>query len=259
VTRERQRTVTISQPYYLAVFETTQKQLEYALGSRQAVLQYTYFTNDTCSAMRPVDYVTYRDLRGASKGSAAETTDEVDADSIIGKFRTLTNGKVRFDLPTELEWEFAYRCGTASAIYYNSENPTQSYRYRQIAGVIGVYGRNSTDRNVGLASGTDSVGTKRANYWEFYDLQGNVREICRDWWLLPVTDKHLTETDPSPLKSESYCQCYKSLRGILDFRTSGDDTIAANMRSATRSGLSETAHDPGIGFRMCAPLAVDSE
>ena len=69
-----------------------------------------------------------------------------------------------FRLPTEAEWEYAARAGTAFR-YAGSDD----------LDAVGWHGPNSDDQ-------THPVGGKAANGWGLYDLSGNVSEWCWDWF-----------------------------------------------------------------------------
>ena len=56
--------------------------------------------------MRPVEMVSYADIRGSKNGLNWPKEDCVDKDSYLGKMRQ--RFALAFDLPTEVQWEFKW-------------------------------------------------------------------------------------------------------------------------------------------------------
>ena len=106
-----------------------------------------------------------------------------------------------FRLPTEAEWEFAYRAMTTTA-FYNGGIANCSGTDAN-ASKIGWYCANSAvtyagcDDGSGLSCGSKCmgphpVGQKKPNAWGLYDMAGNVWEWCHDTGIsrntAPLTD-----------------------------------------------------------------------
>jgi formylglycine-generating enzyme required for sulfatase activity len=90
-----------------------------------------------------------------------------------------------YRLPTEAEWEYAYRAGTTSA-FYSGDITFPDYEPLDLnLNEIGWYGGNSV---VGGSFRAQLVGGKGPNAWGLYDMAGNHFEWCWDWWdLYPGT------------------------------------------------------------------------
>ena len=72
-----------------------------------------------------------------------------------------------YRLPSEAEWEYACRAGTASLWSFGED--------ARVAGQYACLGQR--------ARGTpDPVGQKKPNPWLLYDMHGNVWEWCADWF-----------------------------------------------------------------------------
>lgn len=88
-----------------------------------------------------------------------------DCHDFVRKLNSLT-GK-SFRLPTEAEWEFAARGGNKSkGFQYSGSNKINE---------VAWYNENS-------GSKTHPVASKAPNELGIYDMSGNVREWCQDWY-----------------------------------------------------------------------------
>ena len=151
-------TVTLTKPFYMAVFEVTQKQWELVMGSNPCSS-----TTNGRGDNYPVHYVSYDMIRGSSNGTKWPLSSSVDLDSFIGKLRARTGHN--FDLPTEAQWEYACRAKTRTTYYWgNSMNDNYAW-YKNNASCV-----------------SHVVGTRMPNDWGLYDMSGNVTEWCLDWY-----------------------------------------------------------------------------
>lgn len=138
--------VTLTSAFYLGRYEVTQAQWVSRMGSNPSQFQGSSYPN---AANRPVDSVTWNAVTGF-----------------------LSSAGVR--LPTEAEWEFAYRAGTTSAFHGHPDNPGGT-NDSALADIIGWSSSNGMNQ-------TRPVGQLAQNGFGLYDMAGNVWEWVNDWY-----------------------------------------------------------------------------
>lgn len=215
-TREDLR-VTLTRLFYMGVFEVTQKQWELVMGMWPG-------SSPSCGygGSYPVYGVSYNDIRGSSSGARWPASSAVDASSFLGRLRAKTG--LNFDLPTEAQWEYACRAGTATTYYWGDS----------MDGAYAWY-RDNSDRT------THPVGTKKPNAWGLYDMSGNVEEWCRDWFGTLAYG-----VDPKGSASGSY----RVLRG------GGWSDYSFSCTSSYRNyGIGPSDRYYGTGFRLVKVLS----
>jgi formylglycine-generating enzyme required for sulfatase activity len=149
---EWQRPVTFGEPFWIAQTETTQAAYERLLGVNPS---------PTKGAGLPVTCVTY---------------DEAAA------FVEALNGRsqeYRFALPSEEQWEYAHRAGSASAFApagVPDEFPQALRRHQE--GDPDVLLRLVRRTSWFNESGPQPVGKLKPNAWGLHDMAGNVAEWC---------------------------------------------------------------------------------
>ena len=184
-TREYYHRVTLTENYYIGVYEVTQaqyvKMCNTSAGSAWSLpinkASGDSFAKYEDSAFRPVGKMTMVLLRGMSDDgteySWPQTGHEVSSSSLIGQFRAKTGNIADFDLPTEAQWEYACRAGTKTQFYSGSATAAN---YKK----IGWYSANSKEGTTDGEKQTHPVGMKTPNAWGLYDMAGNVQERCLD-------------------------------------------------------------------------------
>jgi formylglycine-generating enzyme required for sulfatase activity len=137
--------VTVSS-FHMSKYEVTQAQWRAVMGNDPSELN-----NKGCDQC-PVERVSWEDVQ---------------------KFITKLNTQTRKDyrLPTEAEWEYAARGG-------------QPYTYAgsDDIGSVAWYDGNYKSSKHGSQGTTHPVGRLKANGYGLYDMSGNVREWCSDWY-----------------------------------------------------------------------------
>lgn len=144
----RSRTVAVTRPFYIGVFEVTQRQYKLVTGENPS-----QWVDD----LQPVNMVRWTDICGVDGDSEC---------SFLGRLRRMV-GNERMDLPTEAQWELSCR----SPAGYARETGDVAKYGSCWENSSGLFGSNNVPRHVGafIPNGNG-----------VYDMQGNVWEWCRD-------------------------------------------------------------------------------
>ena len=164
--------MTLTKGYWMGKYEVTQAQYEAIIGTNPSNFK---------GANLPVEMVSWDD---AMEFCAVLT--------VIEKVKGRLPEGYEYTLPTEAQWEYACRAGTTTAL--NSGKNLSGWNACPEMDEVGWYDYNSDDK-------THPVGQKKPNAWELYDMHGNVREWCLDWY---GDHPDLAVVDPSGLDTGSY-------------------------------------------------------
>ncbi|HEV8600852.1 MAG TPA: SUMF1/EgtB/PvdO family nonheme iron enzyme [Gemmatimonadales bacterium] len=186
------RKVTIKSGFYLGKYPVTQAQWQAVMGDNPS-----FFKN--CGANCPVEQVSWH-----------------DAQAFVTRLNQLHDG-FRYRLPSEAEWEYAYRGGTKTITYARGD--------------IGWNSNNSGGK-------THPVGEKPANPFGLYDMGGHVKEWCLDWYASPSP-----ATDVSPVVKGDE-PMYRLLRGTTFY------AMAGSVTTRTKGRIDEVSRNNG--FRVVA-------
>jgi len=189
--------VKLSKAFYLGKTEVTQAQWLAKMGSNPS-----YYIGN---ANNPVEQVSWNDIAG---------------------FNTATGLR----LPSEAEWEYAYRGGTTTAFHSMPGHPNGTDD-DSLLGNIAWYNNNNS------LNGTKPVAGKAANAFGMYDMSGNVWEWCND---LYGSYSAGNATDPAGPSSGSY----RVLHGGFWNNTS------SNCRSSYRGYAGPDYRVNSFGFRV---------
>ena len=226
---EVQHTVTLTEPFYIGVFEMTQKQWKQVMGP---ISNFSRYQGDT----RPVEHVSYRKIRGMTYGIGWPLFDQVDEDSFLGRMRR--RAWLPFDLPTEAQWEYACRAGTTTALP-NGKDLTDETSCPAVDD-IAHYLANKNDGKGGYTGSHTAVGQYAPNNWGLYDVVGNVYEWCRDRKVSTLDSE--AAVDPKGTDANTTDRVIRS--------SFARDDPAYKIRSAFRSGCPYDGEVDYLGFRL---------
>ena len=198
--------VTLTRAFYLGRYEVTQAEWQARMGANPSYFQGKPWPS---AAERPVEMVSWNGVQAflASTG---------------------------LRLPTEAEWEFACRAGTATPFHSGPGFPQGTGDDARL-GVIAWYYTNACTPEAGCQSAP--VGGKAANALGLHDMLGNVWEMVSDRF---GGYPSAAQTNPVGPASGSY----RVLRGgSWDFNM-------ATVRSSFRSVILQDGFDYDTGFRV---------
>jgi formylglycine-generating enzyme required for sulfatase activity len=169
-------TVTLTQPFYLGRYEVTQAQWQARMGSNPSYFQ-------SASTQVPADQVPNRPVERVSWNMIAGA----------GGFMAQTGMR----LPTEAEWEYAYRAGTTTAFHGFTGYPN-GMNDDTLVGSIAWWGSCCGGNSGGS---THPVGQKLGNVFGLHDMAGNVWEWVNDRY---GSYSSGAQTDPTGPTTGSY-------------------------------------------------------
>ena len=140
---EQEREVTLPYEFYLGATPVTQREYELVMGENR--------TDHSICEDAPADSIGWQRAR-----DYCVKLTQIDRNAGI------LNNDWEYRVPTETEWEYACRAGTSGPAY----GPLDS---------IAWHFGNADNR-------PHPVAKKSPNPWGFYDMLGNVWEVCDDWY-----------------------------------------------------------------------------
>ena len=256
---------TLTNDYWIGVFELTQKQYQLIVGTS---VSSAFHTGDAYPQTK-IGYYTH--IRGETAGCLWPRSSDVDADSLMGILRAKVvlpaeiPSAWKFDLPTEAQWEYACRAGTTGP--WNNGGTYDVYVYDETNSREGDHNLDLIGWNPANCNTSGKpVGEKLANAWGLYDMHGNASEYCLDYNYSGVTQKGRSGFEPmgyAPssatttssarvVKGGGYssywttvtvAKYWKGHRSCGHVRTySGDATDYNTCRVTLRNGASNAGH-----------------
>jgi formylglycine-generating enzyme required for sulfatase activity len=199
--------VTVTSPFYMGRFEVTQAQWLARMGANPSSFQSA--SSQVAAAQvsnRPVEMVSW---------------------NAIQDFLAQTGSR----LPTEAEWEYAYRAGTTTAFHGFTGHPSGTSDDSLIPS-ISWHSANASGQ-------TRPVGGKLANGYGLHDMSGNVWEWVNDWYSSNYYSSSPQNNPPGPATGT-----FRVVRGG-SWNGSSNDSRASIRGSAGPGGSFNT-----VGFRL---------
>lgn len=209
-----QHVVRLSESFYLGVHSVTQQQFQQVMKRNPS----RFKASNGGGPRHPVEHVSWDDAVAF-------------CDKLSQRLAERKAGRV-YRLPTEAEWEYACRAGTASVFFWGD---TACSLQANFDGNL-PYGDAPTGPDL---QKTSPVGAYPPNAFGLHDMHGNVWEWCNDWYRERYYRKCARENPKGPRNGS-----YRVLRGgSWNYR-------GGYTRSADRGRLPPSYRDAHMGFRV---------
>ncbi len=151
-----QHLVRITKPYLIGMTDVTQEDYQRVMGGNPSKFQ--------GNPKKPVEMVSWDEA--------------MDFCRRLSELPREKAAKRRYGLPTEAQWEYACRAGSAGRWCFSiGPNRLPATAEEKLLGEYAWLGAGGSPDPQ-----THPVGQKRANAWGLYDVYGNVWQWCQDWY-----------------------------------------------------------------------------
>lgn len=175
--------------FYMGKYEITQKEWERVMGSNPSNFQHPDFPVEMVSWYDCMDYCNRRSIMEGLEPYyvvTREATDPINWNEYdtLKRLVDVNPGASGYRLPTEVEWEYAASGGQESLHYrYSGSNEvTRVAWFWRNSGTTYLEGEWDWERVEKNKGSVKAVGLLQPNELGLYDMSGNVREWCQDWF-----------------------------------------------------------------------------